>query len=324
MSPAAFSFLAWAGLSHQESHRLLIAAAIVLIVLQLALIALRLAQRSRRRRAEDAARSNEAALRASDGRARQLAGGLITAQESERTRIARDLHDGLCQEIAGVSVAISHLKHHRGRVQDAAVQEALFTLQQQTKALAESVRLLSHHLHPTVLQHVGLVAAVDALCAETERQYAGRVLFSGSDDWERIGADIELCLFGITQEALRNAFTHGGAKRAAVSITRSGRSLDLTVVDDGKGFDVARARQNGGLGLLSIEERARLVGGELTAVDSYLQQGTIVHASIPAPPASCRASSEARQLVLSVERCVVCCEDAESTRVTSVYGPARC
>jgi signal transduction histidine kinase len=259
-----------------------------------------LAQRSRRRRAEDAARSNEAALRASDGRARQLAGRLITAQEAERTRIARDLHDGLCQEIAGVSVAISHLKHYRGRVQDAAVQKALFTLQQQTKGLAESVRLLSHHLHPSVLQHVGLVAAVDALCAETERQYAGRVLFNGSDDCARIGADIELCLFRITQEALRNAFTHGGAKRAAVSITRSGRSLDLTVVDDGKGFDVARARQNGGLGLLSIEERARLVCGELT-VDSYLQQTTIVHASIPAPPASCRDSSEARQLVLSVE-----------------------
>jgi signal transduction histidine kinase len=197
MPPAAFFFIAWPGLSHQESHRFLIAAAIVLIVLLVA-------------------------LRASDGRARQLAGRLITAQESERTRIARDLHDGLCQEIAGVTVAISHLKHHRGRVQDAAVQEALFTLQQQTKALAESVRLLSHHLHPTVLQHVGLVAAVDALCAETERQYAVRVLFSGSDDSERIGADIELCLFRITQEALRNAFTHGGAKRAAVSITRSG------------------------------------------------------------------------------------------------------
>jgi signal transduction histidine kinase len=272
----------------------------VLIVLQVALIALILAQRSRRRRAEDAARSNDAALRASDGRARHLAGRLITAQESERTRIARDLHDGLCQEIAGVSVAISHLKHHRGAVQDAAVQEALFTLQQRTKALAESVRLLSHHLHPTVLQHVGLVAAVDGLCAETERQYAVRVLFNGSDDLERIGADIELCLFRITQEALRNAFTHGGAKRAAVSISRSGRSLDLTVADDGKGFDVAHARQVGGLGLLSIEERARLVGGELT-VDSYLQQGTIVHASIPMPPASCRASSEARQLVLSVE-----------------------
>jgi signal transduction histidine kinase len=300
MSPAAFPFLALPGLSHQESHRFLIAAAISLIVLHVALIALILAHRSRRRHAEDAASSNEAALRASDGRARQLAGRLITAQESERTRIARDLHDGLCQEIAGVSVAISHLKHHRGGVQDAAVQEALCTLQQRTKALAESVRLLSHHLHPTVLQHVGLVAAVDALCAETERQYAVRVLFNGSDDLERIGANIELCLFRITQEALRNAFTHGGAKRAAVSITRSGRSLDLTVVDDGRGFDVAHARQNGGLGLLSIEERARLVGGELT-VDSYLQQGTIVHASIPAPPASCRATSEARQLVLSVE-----------------------
>jgi signal transduction histidine kinase len=98
-----------------------------------------------------------------------------------------------------VSVAISHLKHHRGGVQDAAVQEALFALQQ-----------------------------------------------------------------------------------------RIGRSLDLTVVDDGKRFDVARARQNSGLGLLSIEERARLVGGELI-VDSYVQQGTIVHASIPVPPAPHRA-----------------------------------
>jgi signal transduction histidine kinase len=297
MSPAPVFLIAWPAVPHQESHRFLIAAAISLIVLHVALIALILAHRSRRRHAEDAASSNEAALRASDGRARQLAGRLITAQESERTRIARDLHDGLCQEIAGVSVAISHLKHHRGEVQDAAVQEALLTLQQRTKGLAESVRLLSHHLHPTVLQHVGLVAAVDALCAETERQYAVRVMFNGSDDLERIGADSELCLFRITQEALRNAFTHDGARRAAVTITRSGRSLDLTVVDDGKGFDVVRARQNGGLGLLSIEERARLVGGALT-VDSYPQQGTIVHASIPAPPVTFRGPADERQLFL--------------------------
>ena len=274
---------AWPALSHQESHSLLIASAALLILLQVTLIALLLAQQARRRRVEDAARAQEDALRASDGRARRLAGRLITAQESERKRIARDLHDGLCQEVAGVSVALGHLKSHRGTVQDQAVQEVLSTLQQRMKYLAESARLLSHHLHPSVLQHVGLVAAVDGLCADTERQSGMRVLFNGAADLGKLSADVELCLFRITQEALRNAFAHGCARRASVSIGRSGQSLELMVVDDGKGFDVGRARQNGGLGLLSSEERARLVGGVLT-VESHAQQGTMVYAAIPSWP----------------------------------------
>ena len=300
MPPAPLFFIAWPVLSHEESYRFLVAA-LVVIVLQATLISLMMARRSRRRRAENAARSNEATLHASDERARQLAGRLITAHDSERTRIARDLHDGLCQEIAGVSVAISHLKHHRGEVQDRAVQETLVTLQERTKALAESVRLLSHHLHPSVLHHVGLTAAVDALCVETERQYGVRVVFDGAADLDRLDADIELCLFRITQEALRNAFTHGNARRAAVSLTRSGPSLDLTVVDDGRGFDVARVRQNGGLGLFSIEERARLVGGTLK-VDSFPPQGTIVHASVPARPVPWRGPADERQSVLAARR----------------------
>jgi two-component system sensor histidine kinase UhpB len=275
-SPAS----AWLIAAQQGADGALLLAAAVLIALHVTLIVLLLAQRASHRRAEQSALEQEAELRASDGRARQLAGRLIAAEESERRRIARDLHDGLCQEIAGVSVALSHLKRRRGEVQDEEVQRIVAALQQRTKYLAESVRVLSHHLHPSVLQHVGLVAAVEGLCVESERQHGVQVLFNGGDWLGRLEFDIELCLFRITQEALRNAFTHGGAQRASVSITKTGDLLDLTVVDDGKGFDVNLVRQNGGLGLLSIEERARLIGGELK-VTSYERRGTIVQATIP-------------------------------------------
>jgi len=191
-------------------------------VLHVALLAVLLTQRATRRHAKEAAIDKEAALRASDGRAQRLAARLIAAEETERRRIAQDLHDGLCQEVAGVSVAISHLKRRQGDVQDVEVQQTLPALQQRTKLLAESVRLLSHHLHPSILQHVGLTAALEGLCVENERQHRVQVLFNAGRDLGHLGSDVELCLFRITQEALRNAsLTAGHSARQSPSRERA-------------------------------------------------------------------------------------------------------
>jgi signal transduction histidine kinase len=146
--------------------------------------------------------------------------------------------------------------------------------------VAENLRLLSHGLHPSVLQHIGLVAALQAHCAEVERQHHLLVRFFAEGEVEPSSRLVALSLFRITQEALRNAVRHGHARHAAVSLARDGMDLKLAVADDGEGFDLAAARQNGGLGLMSIEERARLVKGQVT-VSSRMGDGTTVDVRVP-------------------------------------------
>jgi PAS domain S-box-containing protein len=212
---------------------------------------------------------------------RDLAGRLITSQEAERTRIARDLHDDVCQELASVSVDISHLRHRGGEVKSQEVQELLNAMQRRITSVAESLRLLSHGLHSSVLHHIGLVAALQAHCAEVERQHHLQVRFFADGDVEPSNQQVALSLFRIAQEALRNSAKHGNSGQASVSLSRAGGELTLVVADDGRGFDVAAVKGSGaGLGLVSIEERARLVKGQAT-VTSRSGRGTIVSIRVP-------------------------------------------
>jgi PAS domain S-box-containing protein len=211
---------------------------------------------------------------------RDLAGRLITSQESERKRIARDLHDDVCQEIAALSVHVSHLRHKSGDIRSGDVQETLVSLQRRAANVAESLRLLSHGLHPSVLQHIGLVAALQAHCAEVERQHQVQVRFYAIGDVEPASQLVSLSLFRIAQEALRNSALHGRARHASLSLARSDTDLTLVIADDGHGFDVGAARRNGGLGLLSIEERARLVKGQVD-IRSHPGDGTTVDIRVP-------------------------------------------
>src|SRR5262249_38654668 len=160
---------------------------------------------------EQTTRANEAALRSSYARIRQLAGRLITAKEAVRTRIARDLHDDVCQQLAVLSLNVSDLKRWGGSVQDADAQEALTILQRRTLNLIEVVRRLSHDLHPTSLRHIGLVAALEAHCFEVERRYDMQVSFRSEGELIDLPWDTTLCLFRIAQEGLRNAAKHANA-----------------------------------------------------------------------------------------------------------------
>lgn len=211
---------------------------------------------------------------------RGLAGRLITSQEAERSRIAREIHDGVCQEMASLTVDLSFLRHRHGDIQGDEAQGLLRSLEQRAAAVAENLRLISHGLHPVVLQHVGLVAALQAYCAEIERQHHLRVTFHTDGDVEPVSDLVSLSLFRVAQEALRNAARHGHARRARLSVVRTEMDLTLSVADDGKGFNVALVRQNGGLGLVSIEERARLVHGRATFL-SWPGRGTRVDVHIP-------------------------------------------
>ncbi len=250
-----------------------------------------------RKRGEEALRESETALRTSHSRIEDLAGRLITAQEAERSRIARDLHDDVCQEAAGMSVFISNLKHRRGQIQDPETQKALTSLQDRTVSLAESLRRLSHDLHPSTLEHVGLVAALEAQCLEVERQHDIQVSLSAGEDLGSIDSEAALCLYRIAQEALRNTSRHADARHAWVSLVRCGDSLELTIADDGRGFDLTRARRDrSGLGLVSIEERARLANATMS-IDTEPQHGTTLEVRIPVEPRATRAvTSEAVEL----------------------------
>ena len=260
----------------RDFHPWQIAGALALVALEAFLIGGLLGQRSRRRHVERA----EAALRSSNAQIRDLAGQLIFAQEVERTRIARDLHDDACQEVASITVDVSNLRQKDAPLQDSDVQQALLSVQRRMARVAEGLRLLSHDLHPNLLKHAGLAAALEAHCTEVERQYHIQVRFHAEGQVEPANPVVMLSLFRIAQEALRNAAKHGHAQQIDLSLSEQGDGLTLSVTDDGWGFDPGGVRNNGGLGLVSIEERARLVKGQVT-IHSGPQQGTTISVRVP-------------------------------------------
>jgi signal transduction histidine kinase len=221
----------------------------------------------------------EEALRESYRQIQDLAGRLITAQEAEHSRIARELHDDISQQLAALSIALSGLKR-RLPSEGAEAQQEVARLQQQTIALSEAIRHLSHELHPGVLQHAGLVATLQGDCAAFGNQHGIDVTFHADAGLEEIPADVALCLYRVAQEALRNIAWHAGARRAEVALTRSDDILELRITDDGQGFDLAAARRRGGLGLISIDERVRLVQGRVRIVTEP-RRGTELRVRVP-------------------------------------------
>ena len=252
-------------------YRWRIVGVLSLVLAQAVLIVGLLMQRRHRRRAETTART--------------LAGRLLTAQEAERAKISRDLHDDACQEIARIAVDLGHVQQMKKSIDEPDVRRALSEVRRRVCGVAENLRLVSHDLHPTVLKHLGLVGALQAHCAEVERSHGIRVTLSAPVDAEPRNTDGALGLFRITQEALRNAHAHGRARSARVSLQRQGDALVLTIADDGVGFDYEAARANGGLGLVSIDERARLLQGR-AVVRSRVREGTTVQVRVPDRPSA--------------------------------------
>ncbi len=235
-----------------------------------------------RKRVEEIIRESEAALQLSHREIQHLAGRLIEAQDAERARVARDLHDDVSQQLAGLSIALSSLKRRMVELPDSeGVQRELGALQQRTLMLTENVRHVSHDLHPSVLRHVGLVTALTAYCGELSRPHGVVMRCSAEGDFDDVAPEAALCLYRIAQEALRNVVAHAEASMADVQLRRIGGSGELTIADNGKGFDLAGSHGNGkGLGLVSMTERVRLAGGTLS-IETALTKGTRLRAQIP-------------------------------------------
>jgi len=275
-----------------ERYRLYILGGISLIVLEAALIAGLLVHRARRLRTERVLLQSQQRLEASNVEIRDLAGRLIVAQEAERSRIARELHDDVSQQLAGLSIALSSIRHRLRAAGAGGGEEPAFTsLQERAVALAESVRHLSHDLHPGVLQHVGVDSALRGHCEEFTRQHGVGVSFVASGDFSAIGGDAKLCLYRVTQEALRNTAKHAAARHVEVRLTRTAEGVDLTIADDGQGFEPgAQDSHDAGLGLRSIHERVRQAGGNVTILASR-GRGTTVQVRVPVEMAAGMSSA---------------------------------
>jgi len=259
-----------------ESYRWYIVGTLVVVAAQLMLIVGLLTERASRRRAE-------ASLRTSYQRIRQMAGRLINAQEAARADIARDLHDDVCQQLAYVSIGVSTLKSSSGDIQGAQTQQAFSDLERETQGTFEGIRRLSHDLHPASLRILGLAPALKTHCTEVEKRNNVEVAFKAGD-LGRLHPDIAVCFFRIAQESLRNGVMHGEAKRFDVSLARFGEHIEMTVTDNGRGFDVEAVRHNGGgLGLVSMEERAHVVGGGVQIITG-IGQGTTIRVRGPVEP----------------------------------------
>jgi PAS domain S-box-containing protein len=209
---------------------------------------------------------------------RSLMKQLITAQETERTRLARELHDDLSQQIAGLSIGMSNL---RRRLPDDSpdLNAQVERLHGGLVALARSLRNLSHQLHPWMLDLAGVAAALEACCSEFSALTGIEVVFRTEGPAEGAGPEIALCLYRITQEALQNVARHSGSNRAEVTLTRRPAEWLLTIQDGGFGFDTSDPTS--GLGFVSMRERLRLVNGTLS-IDSRRREGTTLTVTIPA------------------------------------------
>jgi PAS domain S-box-containing protein len=233
------------------------------------------------RLAVQAARVSEEKLIQGHRQIRALAARLLTAQESERRRISLLLHDDVSQNIAAIGLSISRLKRKLPNTNEETVAE-LERLGVHVHDLNTQIRHLSHSLHPAVLEHLGLVAALESHVTEFGHEEKIAMKFVANVGSDPIPLDLSVCLYRVALEALRNVSRHSGASNASLSLTRDNGLLMLEVSDSGKGFDVEKARRGSGIGLLSTEERIKHFQGSLV-IRSEPHVGTTLTARVPLP-----------------------------------------
>ncbi len=209
---------------------------------------------------------------------RALSAYVINAQEQERRRLARELHDDFGQRVAVLGMranrAIQHLERDPKQAAD-----ILVNISEEVSLLNQGLREVSHRLHPSILEDLGLVAALRSLI-EAFRDEGIDVGFRLPDQVIALSLDAASALYRIAQEALRNAHKHAPGAPVHVTLAESENWVELTIRDDGPGFDLNRVRLDGGLGILSMKERVRLVNGSLV-VESRVGEGTTVTARVP-------------------------------------------
>jgi PAS domain S-box-containing protein len=214
---------------------------------------------------------------------------LIEAQEQERTRIARELHDDINQRIALLTVQLEEWDQHLPN-SEAQVRKHIGSVCEQLADLGNDVQALSHRLHSSKLEYLGLAAAVSGFCKELSEQQIVVIDFSDAGIPRNLPKEISLCMFRVLQEALQNAIKHSGERRFKVELSGTSAQIRLTVKDLGIGFDPQDAFNHRGIGLISMRERLQLVSGELF-IQSKPGHGTTINACVPLKAEAYRAQA---------------------------------
>jgi signal transduction histidine kinase len=259
-----------------ERYKGLLVIGLSVVGLETALIAGLLLQHARRRRAEEEANA--------------LSRRLLTAHEDERRRLARELHDDLSQRLARLAIDAAQVER---QVVSTSAEGLARSMRQEVARLGDDVHALSYRLHPSVLDDLGLSDAIKAECDLFSRKESIRTELRTIDLPSELPPDVALCLFRIAQEALRNVARHAGASRVELSLMETNGGVQLSVTDDGTGFNPGQKHQRT-LGHASMRERIRLVHGTLD-IESSPGRGTTVRAWAPSKGVRRGGSPTARQ-----------------------------
>jgi signal transduction histidine kinase len=209
---------------------------------------------------------------------KDLGGRLIAAQEEERRRVARELHDDFNQRLAVLSLELEQLGQKIPKPLN--LRETVKRLQSQAQDIAAEIHRLSYKLHPSKLDHVGLAVAVKSLCAELTQSGKLKVDFQQTGFPAALDRDVTLCVFRIAQEGLRNCVKHSTAESVRVVLTKTRNAVRLVVSDNGCGFNAKTPLIEKGLGFISMKERLHVLGGKMNIYSRPLR-GTRIEISVP-------------------------------------------
>jgi PAS domain S-box-containing protein len=226
-------------------------------------------------------KQGEAALLHYRQELRALTARLISVQEAESKRLARELHDVFSQKLAVLGMEIGALEQ-RAPESPEALRNHLHEVAREIIGLAKDIHQMSRRIHPVILDDLGLAAALNYECLAFSGQYGIPTEFTPHDVPGQLPEDISLCLYRVAQESLRNTGKYAGASRVRVSLTGGTAEIALAIEDTGTGFKPDEARRKGGLGLVSMDERVRLVGGTFS-IQSEPGKGTRVDVRVPVP-----------------------------------------
>jgi signal transduction histidine kinase len=238
------------------------------------------AEVAERKQTEAALRQSRLVLRKQREELQALTEKLLVAQDEERRRIARDLHDDFSQRLAALVLDIAALERQPPILPEL-IPPALAPVRERLERLSDDLHNLAYHLHPSLLQHAGLEAALEDHIRKVTDRTGLQIVLKVKDIPGAIPLDWSTCLFRVFQESLQNVVKHANATKVMVKLSGSSRGVGLSVADNGKGFDASdKSAHQKGLGLISMQERLRLLNGFLR-VHSRPADGTKVCAWIP-------------------------------------------
>ena len=231
---------------------------------------------------EETLKENSTTLKSYQKDLQNFAGRLISGKEEELRRLSRELHDDLTQRLAVIAIELGKLEMQMKNMElplpDSC--QSITDIKEHLIDVSKDIHRIARQLHPTILDDLGLVRAIESQCAGLMQRSDTVIIFKAVDVPERFFNDIPLCIYRIVQEGLKNIVEHSGAGKCEITLQGKDNALTLTISDDGKGFDPEEVRGKPGLGLSSMRERVHLVRGEF-AIETLAGQGTTIQVAVP-------------------------------------------